>query len=93
MDSIINYLQCWWREKDIECEKVPPSPKSFSDDFNDFDNLDISNINCSNCFCEINKETLIQKAKIKNHLFGFCDTECYDNWLLSPNSMLIGKIN
>lgn len=98
MDSIINYLQCWWREKGIECEKVPPlpkpkpkpKPKSFSDDF---DNLNVSNISCSNCFCDIKKETPYPKAKINNFLFGFCNRDCYINWLRCPNSMLIGKIN
>ena len=90
MDSIINSLQCWWREKDDTYKKPPPSPKHFSDDF---DKLNVSNISCSNCFCDIKKETPYPKAKINNFLFGFCNRDCYINWLRCPNSMLIGKIN
>ena len=92
METLISYLQCWWREKEVyfEKEKIEPKKKIFSEDFNSFD---ISNINCSNCFCNINKNTLIKKAQINKSLFGFCSENCYNTWLKCPNTMLIGKIN
>ena len=45
MNSIIEYLQCWWREKDISVKKSPPSPRPFIKPLED--------VCCSHCFIYI----------------------------------------
>ena len=85
MDSIINYLQCWWREKE-EVVKKPHTPPP--------DITIPKDIYCSCCFKYIENETfLVRKAKIDKKIYGFCEEECYLEWLRSPTTMLFGKIN
>ena len=83
MESIIESLQCWWREKE-EIVKKPHTPP---------DNT-LKDIYCSCCFRFIENENLLfKKAKIGSRVFGFCSDECYLEWLKSPSTMLFGKIN
>ena len=85
MNSIIEYLQCWWREKDIGPKK-PPTPKPFLKPLVD--------VCCSHCFIFLENETEFKKrAQIGKHKFGFCSMECYNLWLQNPSIMLIGKLN
>ena len=85
MESIIESLQCWWREKDIGPQKPPTSPHF---------RKPLENISCSNCMTYIKNEDLLKKkAKIGKSFFGFCEEECYLEWLSSPGTMLIGKLN
>ena len=89
MESITNYLQCWWREKDIGPKKPPtptPTPTPYL--------KPLENICCSHCFCFLeNERKFIKRAQIGKHKFGFCSLECYNLWLKSPHTMLIGKLN
>jgi len=86
MNSIIEYLQCWWREKDISVKKSPPSPRPFIKPLED--------VCCSHCFIFLENETKFEKrAQIGKCKFGFCSLECYNLWLKSPHTMLIGKLN
>ena len=85
MESIIDALQCWWREKDIGPKK-PPTPKPFIKPLED--------IFCSHCFIFLQNETKFKKrAQIGNTQFGFCSLECYEKWISNPSTMLIGKLN
>ena len=85
MEDIINYLQCWWRDKD-NGPKKPPTPKPCL--------KPLENICCSHCFIFLENETkFIKRAQIGKHKFGFCTVDCYDLWLKSPHTMLIGKLN
>jgi|TARA_B100001540_G_scaffold255639_1_gene232841 hypothetical protein len=86
MDSIIEYLQCWWREKDTNVKKRPSSPRPFIKPLED--------IFCSHCFIFLQNETKFKKrAQIGNTQFGFCSLECYEKWISNPSTMLIGKLN
>lgn len=85
MESIIESLQCWWREKEevVKKPETPPPPDNRPKD-----------IYCSSCFKYIENEILlVKKAKIKKDVFGFCGEECYLEWLRTPSTMLFGKIN
>jgi len=85
MESIIESLQCWWREKEevIKKTETPPPPDNTPKD-----------IYCSCCFKYIeNEKFLVRKAKIGKKVFGFCSDECYLEWLRDPSTMLFGKIN
>ena len=90
MESIIESLQCWWREKEEIVKKAhtpPPSPPSSP-------NTILKDIYCSCCFKYIeNEKFLVRKAKIDKKIYGFCGEECYLEWLSSPSTMLFGKIN
>jgi|TARA_B110000971_G_scaffold221281_1_gene267757 hypothetical protein len=89
MESIIESLQCWWREKE-EVVKNPPSPPPSPSSPNTI----LKDIYCSCCFKYIENETfLVRKAKIDKKIYGFCEEECYLEWLRSPTTMLFGKIN
>ena len=85
MESIIDALQCWWRQKDIGPKK-PPTPRPFL--------KPLDNICCSHCFIFLENETEFKKrAQIGKHVFGFCSLDCYNIWLKNPSTMLIGKLN
>ena len=82
----INSFYCFFqRDKTIGPKKPPPSSK---------EKKPLENIFCSMCFHQIEHEKqLIKRAQIKNSLFGFCTEECYTEWLNSPGTMLLGKLN
>jgi hypothetical protein len=85
MNSIIEYLQCWWRDKTINVNK-PPSPRPMIKPLED--------VCCSHCFIFLENENKFKKrAQIGNNKFGFCSLECYKNWLKNPSTMLLGKLN
>ena len=66
--------------------KKPPTPKPCL--------KPLENICCSHCFIFLENETkFIKRAQIGKHKFGFCTVDCYDLWLKSPHTMLIGKLN
>ena len=84
MESIINYLQCWWRDKTIPVEKDTPRPSL----------KPLDDVCCSHCFIFLENETKFEKrAQIGKNKFGFCSLGCYNLWLKSPHTMLIGKLN
>ena len=86
MENIINYLQCWWRDKETTVIKAPPSPRPCI--------KPLENICCSHCFIFLENEIKFEKrAQIGKAKFGFCSLECYNLWLKSPHTMLIGKLN
>ena len=90
METIINSLQCWWREK----EEVVKKPHTPPPDITIQKDTILKDIYCSCCFRFIENENLLfKKAKIGPRVFGFCCDECYLEWLKSPSTMLFGKIN
>ena len=82
-------LQCWWRNKEIVVEKSltpPPSPVNISKPLVDF--------SCSSCFNFIEcEDSSTKRAKIGRNLFVFCNEDCYIDWLSSPGTMMLGKVN
>ena len=85
MESIIESLQYWWREK----EEVVKKPHTPPPDITIQKDTILKDIYCSSCFKYIeNENLLVKKAKVKKHIFGFCG-----EWLKSPSTMLFGKIN
>lgn len=88
MSVIIAALQYWWWDEEINVEKplTPPSPINISKPLVEF--------SCSNCFKFMKNETdFTKKAKISKNTFIFCDEDCYVEWLSSPGTMLLGKLN
>jgi len=89
MAVLIDSLQCWWRYKEPIVERPltpPPSAIDISKPLVDFE--------CSSCFKFFEYENAyIKKAKIVKKMFVFCDEDCYGEWLSSPGTMLIGKLN
>jgi hypothetical protein len=89
MSVIIDALQYWWWNEEISVENPltpPPSPINISKPLVEF--------SCSYCFKFMESETdFTKKAKISKNTFIFCDEDCYVDWLSSPGTMLLGKLN
>ena len=76
---------CWVRDKSIGPQKPPPPSKEKR-------HLEI--FFCSGCFDFVKYENrLVKRAQIGDSLFGFCSEECYLEWLNSPGTMFLGKLN
>lgn len=87
--SLWESFTCWYlgRQKTDDGIKLPPSS-------NEEPNLNIKNLICSYCYKYMNDENeYVKKAIIKNHLFGFCHDDCYNDWLKHPHNRFLGKIN
>ena len=107
MESIIESLQCWWREKEEVVKNpstpsytpshTPPSSPKMHKPYKPYKPpkpYKLKDIYCSCCFKYIeNEKCLVRKAKIGKKVYGFCSNECYLEWLRSPATMLFGKIN
>ena len=51
-------------------------------------------LSCGGCFACIDKITDFAKiSKIGEKQFGFCNEECYREWLLNPGAQFLAPIN
>lgn len=86
--SLWNSFTCWYEGRNISNnEKILPTTSNEPD-------FTIKNLICSSCYKYLDDEKdYIKKAIIGNHLFGFCHTNCYYDWLKQPQLRFLGKIN
>mgnify|MGYP001169039021 FL=1 len=87
--SIWKSFTCWYegRNKKEDVIKIPTIPKKEPD-------FTIKLLHCSCCFKYLDNESeYIKKAIIGHNLFGFCQEECYNEWLKNPQYKFLGKIN
>jgi hypothetical protein len=83
MENFIENCYCWIRQKDISQNKI--SREEILD-------MKLQNqLSCGGCFACIDKIT--DFAKIGEKQFGFCNEECYREWLLNPGAQFLAPIN
>ena len=83
-------FECLWRNEEKPLQDCKEKKSQIENNKVEY----IEHLICSRCFIFVDKlEDYGKRAQIGKNKFGFCSLECYNLWLKSPHTMLIGKLN
>ena len=87
MESLMETCYCWIRRKDLSQNKISKDEEMLD--------MKLQNqLSCGGCFDYVDKiEDFAKIAKIGEKQFGFCNEECYREWLLNPGAQFLAPIN